>query len=59
MYLTIKKMYIALVATDSVENVRDERAGWNVFAYLIKATLNTKLYTESATLRKKDNFREH
>lgn len=52
-------MYVALVATDSVESVRDERAGWNVFAYLIKVTLNTKLYTESATLRKKDNFREH
>lgn len=49
-----KEDYLALVVTDSVENVRNERAGWNGFSYLIKVTLNTKFYTESATLGKKE-----
>lgn len=45
-------MYPALVAIDTVEDVRDERAGWNVFTYLTKVTMNTKSYTESAWERK-------
>lgn len=50
-------MYLALVATDA-DKMSDERAGWNVFTYLTKMTWNTKSYTESATLGKKDNCRE-
>ena len=55
----VKKMYLYLVTTDSVGNVRDERGGRNALSYLIKVTLNIILYTESDTLGKKDNFREH
>ena len=55
----VKKMYLYLVTTDSVGNVRDERGGRNALSYLIKVTLTIILYTESDTLGKKDNFREH
>ena len=46
-------MYLDLVTTYSVENVREEKDGWKVFSYLIQLILNTKLYTGSATLGKK------
>lgn len=55
----VKKMYLYLVTAHSVGNVRDERGGRNGLSYLIKVTLNIILYTEPATLGKKDNFREH
>lgn len=40
-------MYLSLVTDDSLENVRDERAGWNVFFLFNKGDIDYKIYTES------------
>ena len=39
----VKKMHLDLVATDSAENVRDERGGWNVFFLFNKGDIEYKI----------------
>ena len=43
----VKKMYLYLVTTDSVGNVRDERGGRNALSYLISITRLISTYSLS------------